>query len=93
MNIRPDIAALIAAGHTDTGIAARLGIDRTTANRTRRALRLRSQRAAEAKAAPKHRPWTPEEQAAHRDELLAALTGTTDHRPRRRHLRAVPPAA
>lgn len=41
----------------------------------------------------RHRPWTPEEQAAHRDELLAALTGTTDHRTRRRHLRAVPPAA
>lgn len=41
----------------------------------------------------RHQPWTEEEQAAHRDELLAALTGTTDHRTRRRHLRAVPPAA
>jgi hypothetical protein len=31
--------------------------------------------------------------AAHRAALLAALSGTADHRATRRHLHAVPPAA
>jgi hypothetical protein len=38
-------------------------------------------------------PWTPEEQARHREDLLAALDGTLDHRVKRRHLHALPPAA
>jgi hypothetical protein len=44
MSVRPEIAALIAAGHTDTAIAKRLGIDRTTANKARHELRWASQR-------------------------------------------------
>lgn len=47
--------------------------------------------------AARHRPWTEEEQARHRADLIAAL----DEKPLRvgrraqpvRHLRAVPPAA
>ncbi|MET9222395.1 helix-turn-helix domain-containing protein [Streptomyces sp. NPDC003300] len=105
MSVRPDIAALIAAGHTDTGIAARLGIDRTTANKARHELRWRSrtpdgQLALESVptgAAFKPRPWTAAEQAAHRAELLAALGGAPlNVRARtkpRRHLHALPPAA
>ncbi|WNI19149.1 hypothetical protein [Actinacidiphila sp. ITFR-21] len=37
------------------------------------------------------RPWTPAEQAAHRDALLAALAEKPP--PARRHLHALPPAA
>jgi hypothetical protein len=93
VTVRPDIAALIAAGHTDTGIAARLDIDRTTANKARHELRRRSQQTAVPEATPtgralKRRDWTPEEQARHRAELLAALADTAAAR---RHLRAVPP--
>lgn len=79
MSIRPDIAALIAAGHSDTAIANRLGIHRGTANAARHALRRdpKAQLALEAiptGVALKRRPWSPEEQARHRAELLAALT-------------------
>jgi hypothetical protein len=79
MSVRPEIAALIAAGHTDTAIAARLGIHRGTANAARHALRRDpdAQRALEAIPtghALKRREWTPDEQARHRAELLAALT-------------------
>jgi hypothetical protein len=81
MSVRPEIAALIAAGHTDTAIAARLGIDRTTANKARHELRWASQRtegrlaleSIPTGAALRRRDWTAEEQAAHRAELLAAL--------------------
>ncbi|MEV6013627.1 helix-turn-helix domain-containing protein [Streptomyces sp. NPDC051976] len=78
MTLRPEIAELIAAGFTDTGIAARLGIDRTTANRARAELRRASQFTA-LTAAPPEPPekvptaWTSAEQAAHRADLLAAL--------------------
>jgi hypothetical protein len=81
MSVRPEIAALIAAGHTDTAIAKRLGIDRTTANKARHELRWASQRPEGRLAlesiptghALRRRDWTAEEQAAHRAELLAAL--------------------
>lgn len=85
MSVRPEIAALIAAGYTDTGIAARLGIDRTTANRARTELRRTHLTAptgappppppekVSAGAGPKRRPWTTDEQARHRADLLAAL--------------------
>lgn len=78
MSVRPEIAALIANGHTDTAIAARLGIDRTTANKARHELRWRANRTGALEAIPtghalKRREWTPEEQARHRAELLAAL--------------------
>lgn len=78
---RPEIVALIAAGHTDTAIAARLGIDRSTANKARHELRWASQRpegrialeAVPTGAGFRRHQWTPEEQARHRAELLAAL--------------------
>jgi hypothetical protein len=84
MSRRPEIVALIAAGYTDSGIAARLGVDRSTANKVRHELRWASQRpegrialeAVPTGAALKRREWTPDEQARHRAELLAALDGT-----------------
>lgn len=79
MNARPAIAAYIAAGHTDTDIADQLGVHRTTANRARHRLTAADRLAAEAipiRPAPAPRlAWTPEEQAAHRAQLLAALRG------------------
>ena len=39
--------------------------------------------------APAREPWTPEEQARHRADLLEALDGWHYDRPRRRHLRLV----
>lgn len=46
-------------------------------------------------AKPPHQPWTPEEQAQHRADLLEALDGWHDpsqqaQQKRRRHLRIVP---
>ncbi|MFJ3950241.1 helix-turn-helix domain-containing protein [Streptomyces libani] len=38
MNVRPDIAALIFDGHTDTHIARRLGCHRSTVHRARQVL-------------------------------------------------------
>lgn len=38
---------------------------------------------------PAAEPWTPEEQAQHRADLLEALDGWRYDRPRRRHLRLV----
>ncbi len=75
---RPEIVALVAAGHTDAGIAARLGIHRSTAHRVRQELRSGSPQARALESVPtglalKRREWTPAEQARHRAELLAAL--------------------
>jgi hypothetical protein len=43
--------------------------------------------------APPREPWTPEEQAQHRADLLEALDGWTYGRERRQHLRLVDTAA
>lgn len=81
MKIRADIADLIRAGHTDRSIAYRIGCHSSTVAKARQALQLPERNALNrlyAEAHPtgivlKRRPWTPEEQAAHRAELLAAL--------------------
>lgn len=100
MTIRPDIAALIRAGHTDTRIAHETGCSRQTANHTRRLLGIPSVRvldrlaAEEAPARIRSRyrePLSPEQQAANREALAAAvyrrrpavsprLTTGSDHR-------------
>lgn len=101
MKVRSDMAELIRAGHTDRSIAYRLHCHSSTVARARRALRMPYSNALTrlyAEAHPtgeafKRRPWSPEEQAQHRADLLAALDGTADHRTPTRHLRAIPPAA
>lgn len=90
--IRPDIAALIRAGHTDTSIAHRLGCDRTTVHRTRQALGIPAVRILDrllAESEPiripdRYREPLSPEQVAENRELLAAASG---YQPRR----AVPP--
>lgn len=63
MTIRPDIAHLIHAGHTDASIAHRLGCHRSTVHRTRQALNQRAAKQAAANlaalaAAIGPKPWT-----------------------------------
>jgi ParB-like chromosome segregation protein Spo0J len=78
----PAVAALIDTARSDKEIADELGISRTTVNRTRRRLATTPQQVMERLAVeavpirpapPVRREWTPDEQAAHRAELLAAL--------------------
>ena len=81
MKIRADVAELLRAGHSDQGIAYRLGCHVNTVGNARRALRIPeplelTRLYAEAHptgAVFGHRPWTPQEQAQHCAELLAAL--------------------
>ncbi|MEH0542956.1 helix-turn-helix domain-containing protein [Streptomyces sp. B21-105] len=85
MKIRADIAALIRAGHTNASIAHRLGCDPSTVAEARRALRYPPAGALErlyAEAVPTGRvhayrpermPTSPDQAAANRARLLAAL--------------------
>lgn len=84
MKIRADIAALIRAGHSDTHIAHRLGCHRATVHRARQALRQRTQRTLEhlyaeelpagvAEYRAARMPISPQQAAANRAALAAAL--------------------
>ncbi|MET9728468.1 helix-turn-helix domain-containing protein [Streptomyces zaomyceticus] len=80
MKIRDDIAALVRAGHSDASIALRLGCGRGTANETRRALgsldRLYAEEVPTGEVRdyrPDRMPTSPQQQAANRAALLAAL--------------------
>lgn len=85
MKIRADIAELIRAGHTDASIARRLHCGTTTVGNTRRALGLPPSTAlgrlyAEAVPTgrvhayrPERMPTSPDQAAANRARLLAAL--------------------
>lgn len=86
MSARSETARLILAGHTDTAIAHRLGVHRSTVNRARRALRTSPKWAGErlyAEQLPtgrafgqsRRQPTSPAQAAANRDALTAALTG------------------
>ncbi|MFG2328291.1 helix-turn-helix domain-containing protein [Streptomyces sp. NPDC048604] len=87
MKIRADIAALVRAGHSDASIARRLQCGRGTANEVRRALqlppsgalqRLYAEEAPTGKVhdyRPDRMPTSPQQQAANRAALLAALRG------------------
>jgi hypothetical protein len=79
----PAVTALLNTDRSDREIAETLGIHRTTVNRHRRAHattpqqvmeRLATEAVPVRPAPPIRQPWTPEEQARHRQELLAALT-------------------
>jgi IS30 family transposase len=79
----PAVAALIATDRSDQDIAAELGVHRSTVNRHRRQLATTPQQVMERlsveaipvrPAPPARQPWSAEEQARHRAELLAALT-------------------
>ncbi|MFE0647451.1 helix-turn-helix domain-containing protein [Streptomyces sp. NPDC059534] len=72
MKIRPDIAALVRDGHSDASIALRLGCDRSTVGKTRRALSQAAARRID-ECQPRRMPTSPAQQAANRAALLAAL--------------------
>jgi hypothetical protein len=84
MNVRPDVAALLRRGHTDSYIASQTGYHRTTVARARRALKIPPGQIlghVYAEAVPTGRvtapvgrlPLSPAQQAANRARLLAAL--------------------
>lgn len=93
MRVRADIAALVRAGRTDASIARLLGCDRSTVGKVRRALRIppagtqkrvlademTDRRVDEYR--PRQMPTSPEQQAANRARLAAALGITDDYRP------------
>ncbi|MEK9524064.1 helix-turn-helix domain-containing protein [Streptomyces venezuelae] len=72
MKIRPDIAALVRDGHSDASIALRLRCDRSTVGKTRRALTKATARQVD-EYRPERMPTSPQQQAANRAALLAAL--------------------
>ncbi|MFD5384327.1 helix-turn-helix domain-containing protein [Streptomyces sp. NPDC127074] len=105
MNVRPDIAALIVAGHSDAAIAARVGCHRATVNRARNDMKrqpadprerlyaeeLPTGRVTEYR--PPRQPTSEAQAAANRARLEAALRedrATSRLTPAYRHLHAVP---
>lgn len=88
--IRSDIAALIAAGHSDDHIAHRLGCHRSTVNRHRRRLArpVTAEERLLAEELPvrvdaydrRRQPVSPAQAAANRRALAAALRPTTERR-------------
>ncbi|RSS59842.1 helix-turn-helix domain-containing protein [Streptomyces sp. WAC01280] len=72
MSIRPAIDALIRDGHSDASIALRLGCDRSTVGKNRRALDKATARRVD-DYRPDRMPTSPAQQAANRARLLAAL--------------------
>ncbi|MGW4050842.1 helix-turn-helix domain-containing protein [Streptomyces sp. NPDC004779] len=72
MSTRDAIAALVRDGHSDASIALRLGCDRSTVGKARRALaKGGSQQTDEYR--PERTPTSPAQQAANRARLLEAL--------------------
>lgn len=72
MSARDAIAALVRDGHSDASIALRLGCDRSTVGKTRRALAKETGRRID-DYRPERMPTSPDHQAANRARLLEAL--------------------
>ncbi|MFD0074310.1 helix-turn-helix domain-containing protein [Streptomyces sp. NPDC127166] len=72
MKNRDAIATLIRDGHSDAFIALRLGCDRSTVGKARRALNRAANRQVD-QYRPDRMPTSPAQQAANRATLLAAL--------------------
>ncbi|MGW6557948.1 helix-turn-helix domain-containing protein [Streptomyces hydrogenans] len=72
MSTRDAIAALVRDGHSDAAIALRLGYDRSTVGKTRRALAKETGRRV-GDYQPERMPTSPDQQAANRARLLEAL--------------------
>ncbi|MHB9861909.1 helix-turn-helix domain-containing protein [Streptomyces sp. YIM S03343] len=92
MKVRADIAALIREGHTNSSIAARVHCHPMTVARARRALRMPpadvlgrlyaeavpTGRVKEYRPPDGRMPTSPDQQAAHYAQLVAAIRGDAD---------------